>query len=117
MIKLLCAAAGSLSVALRELKRRKKVTKFEVTPKMVYAALARIKRDFEASPFENFKPAIQAAIDASGLVEENERLRERADKLEACIKAIQLGHNTGKFEPLQMAIEFAEQFINKEPTK
>ncbi len=57
-----------------------------------------------------------AAIEASGLVEENARLRERVAKLESCIKIIRLGHDTGKFEPLQTAIEFAEQHINKEPT-
>jgi hypothetical protein len=74
--------------------------------------------------------AIHAAIKETGLIdiisnldvelkaakEENARLRERVNKLESCIKVIRPGHDTGKFEPLQTAIEFAEQFINKEST-
>jgi hypothetical protein len=55
------------------------------------------------------------AAECFQLRDENARLRERVNKLEACIKLIRLGHDTGKLEPLQTAIEFAEQHINKEP--
>ena len=88
------------------------MTDFKPSDAMVEAG---VKAYFEAD-VDHQNQAMRAAFEASGLVEENSRLRERVSKLESCIKVIRLGHDTGKFEPLQTAIEFAEQHINKEPT-
>jgi hypothetical protein len=99
------------------------MTKFEVTDAMLDAAeqaydtIAAIEHDAWCYTAPT-RAAISAAFEASGLVEENARLREALDQI-ACAKRVSLDgvvvfESWHEFaERLQ---EIAEQALNKEPT-
>jgi hypothetical protein len=91
------------------------MTKFEVTEQMVDEAedaYNRLSGDEPICYRDAMRAAITAAIEASGLVEENARLREALRKIEDTEYINQLSGNMN-FEILQ---SFALEALNKEPT-
>jgi hypothetical protein len=97
------------------------MTKFEISDEMLGDAIRAYNRAYCTKDQvwdDAMRAAITAAFEASGILEENARLREGLDQI-ACAKRVSLDgvvvfESSHEFaERLQ---EIAEQALNKEPT-
>jgi hypothetical protein len=88
------------------------MTKYEVTEQMVEAA-----KHAYFNPWPEPRPmraAITAAIEASGLVEENARLREGLDNIQSFARSVR--RQSAYVRNLRAIENFALEALNKEPT-